>query len=189
MRKKRVSVIQKQYRYDKETNSYLIEVSLDDYDDVYNQWDPAPFRKRDIEEEFNEFITASAEDIPSKYGLIVSLYLPINKKDENKEQALISAYRNFYAYETEKEKRNWTNLKKKTSYYFILSMLFLLIGYFFMLDIENIIISVAREGIFIGGWVFLWEVITNIFIVRREMKQSSLLFQRLLQAEIRFIYR
>jgi hypothetical protein len=68
-------------------------------------------------------------------------------------------------------------------------MLFLLIGYFFMLDIENIIISVAREGIFIGGWVFLWEVITNIFIVRREMKQSSLLFQRLLQAEIRFIYR
>jgi hypothetical protein len=39
------SQIQKQYPFDEERNAYLIEVSLDDYDDVYDEWDPAPLKK------------------------------------------------------------------------------------------------------------------------------------------------
>lgn len=188
MKKKRTSMLQKQYRYDKESNSYLIEVQLDDYDDVYDEWDPAPFKKRDIEEEFNHFIASSVEDIPSKYGLIVALYIPLSKKDTNKESVLNFAYKNFYAYEIEKQKRSWLNLREKTAYYFIIAMILLTVGYFFIMESEKIIFNVLREGVFIGGWVFLWEVVTNLFIVRREIKQKSMLFKRLFKADIRFIY-
>ena len=34
MRKRRTSQIQKQYRFEEETNAYLIEVSLEDYNDM-----------------------------------------------------------------------------------------------------------------------------------------------------------
>lgn len=188
MRKKKTSVIQKQYRYDKERNSYLIEVQLDDYDDVYDEWDPAPFKKRDIEEEFHKFIVASAEDIPSKYGLILVLHLPEEKQDTHKENAIILACQNFYNYETEIQKRTWLRLRERTIHYFLLAITLLAVGYFFITESDNLVLNVLREGVFIGGWVFLWEVVTNLFIVRREMKQKGNLFQRLLQAEIRFIY-
>jgi hypothetical protein len=189
MKKKRNSDIQKQYRFEEETNAYLIELSLDDYEEVYDQWDPAPFKKRFIEEEFNEFIISSAEDISYKYNLIIVLHLPESEKDPRKEKSVISAYENFYLYAAAKEKRNWLRLRKKTLLYFVLSLLLLGIGYFYLDETDQIILNVIREGIFIGGWVFLWESITNIFITGHELRNTMKLYKRLYISELRFSYR
>jgi hypothetical protein len=188
MKKRRISAIQKQYRYEEVSNAYLIELSLDNYDDVYDQWDPAPFKKRFIEEEFNEFIITSAEDIPSNYHLIIVLHLPENKKDIMKEKAVVSAYENFYLYAAAKERRNWLRLREKTVMYFLLSLLLLGIGYFYLDETEQIALNVLREGIFIGGWVFLWEAITNVFITRHELITTIQLYKRLYLSKIRFNY-
>ncbi|MDF2542944.1 MAG: hypothetical protein K0S47_2662 [Herbinix sp.] len=188
MNKKKISQIQKQYRFEAENNAYLIEVLLDDFDDVYDEWDPAPFKKRFIEEEFNDFIITSAEDIPAKHNIIIALYLPENKKDLEKEQAVVSAYRNFYAYATAKENKSSVSLRKKNIYYFILSMFLLGISYLYLSETENIFLNIVREGLFIGGWVFLWEVITNIFIISREISSRRNLYLRLYESEIRFVY-
>lgn len=189
MKKKRISDIQKQYRFEEEFNAYLIELSLDDYEEVYDQWDPAPFRKRFIEEEFNEFIITSAEDIPYKYNLVIVLHLPESEKDPRKEKSVISAYENFYHYAAAKEKRNWLRLRKKTLMYFVLSIILLGIGYFYLNETDQVILNVIREGIFIGGWVFLWEAITNIFLTGHEQKNTMKLYKRLYLSEIRFSYK
>jgi hypothetical protein len=188
MKKKRISDIQKQYRFEEGSNAYLIELSLDDYDDVYDQWDPAPFKKRFIEEEFNEFIITSAEDIPSSFNLIIVLHLPERKKNIKKEKAVVSAYENFYLYAAAKERRNWLRLKKKTLMYFLLSLLLLGIGYFYLDETDQIALNVLREGIFIGGWVFLWEAITNVFITRHELITLIQLYKRLYLSKIKFNY-
>ncbi|NLZ94166.1 MAG: hypothetical protein GX922_09205, partial [Firmicutes bacterium] len=52
------------YKFEAKNQHYLIEVSLDDYDDVYDSWDPSPFKRRDIEDEFHDYIFNSSEDIP-----------------------------------------------------------------------------------------------------------------------------
>ena len=189
MKKKRISDIQKQYWFEEESNAYLIELSLDDYEDVYDQWDPAPFRKRFIEEEFNEFIVTSAEDIPYKYNLVIVLHLPESEKDPRKEKSVISAYENFYNYAAAKEKRNWLRLRKKTLMYFVLSIILLGIGYFYLNETDQVILNVIREGIFIGGWVFLWEAITNTFLTGHEQKNTMKLYKRLYLSEIRFSYK
>ena len=189
MRKKKISQIQKQYRYEKEANAYLIEVSLDDYDDIYDEWDPSPFKRRFIEVEFNEFILSSAEDIPSKYNIIIDLYLPEIIKELEKEKAVLLAYENYYLYAIEKEEKSWANLRQKNAFYFISSMFLLGIGYFYLNASENIFFNVIREGIFIGGWVFLWEFITNVSITRHEFQSRLKLYKRIYLAEIRFVYR
>ncbi|MBH1939509.1 hypothetical protein I5677_01215 [Mobilitalea sibirica] len=188
MKKKRSSLIQKQYKYEKDSKSYLIEIGIDDYTDIYDQWDPVPFRKRFINEEFNEFILTSAEDIPRKNNIVIALYLPESKRDSNREAAVKSAYENFYLYAAAREKRNWINLRGKTIFYFTFSLLLLAFGYFYLSETEHIVFNVIREGIFIGGWVFLWESITNVFITRRELKGMINLYKRIYQSEIRFIY-
>ncbi|MDF2821106.1 MAG: hypothetical protein K0R15_1547 [Clostridiales bacterium] len=188
MRKKRISQIQKQYRFNEENNVYLIDVSLDDYDDVYDEWDPAPFKKRFIEEEFDEFIVSSSEDIPLKYDINIVLYIPEAKKEVNKENSVVSAYRNYYAYAIEKVNKSRKRLRKINISYFLLAIILLSIGYFFQNGTESVLLDVLNEGVFIGGWVFLWEVFTNIFIIRRDIQTKNSIYKRLYLSDIIFVY-
>ena len=186
MRKKRY--FQKLYKFNETKNTYSIDVSLDNYDDVYDDWDASPFKKRDIEVEFNDFVVNSSHDIPFNYDLSIVLYLPISKKDEQKESTLISAYKNYYAYALDRMNKKMSILYKKIISYLLLSIFMLSIGYFFFRGTRNIFSNVLHEGIFIGGWVFLWEFFTSIFITRRELQEEYNVFKRLYRAEIIFIY-
>jgi hypothetical protein len=185
MRKK---YFQKLYNFEESTNTYLIEVSLDNYDDVYDDWDPSPFKKRDIEDEFNDFIVNSSEDIPLNHNISIVLYLPISKKDEKKETTLISAYRNYYNYALVRLEKSQSNLNQKTIFYLLGSILLLSIGYFFFKDDQSVALNVLHEGVFIGGWVFLWEFFTNVFIKTRESNFQYKLYKRLYKSQITFIY-
>ncbi|MFZ5967391.1 MAG: hypothetical protein ACOYVK_09495 [Bacillota bacterium] len=187
MRKKRY--FQKLYKFDEESKAYLIEVSLDNYDDVYDDWDASPFKKRDIEDEFNDFVLNSSQDIPFNFDLNIVLYLPASKKDPQKESTLLSAYENYYAYAIERLNKAKSTLYKKITFYLLFSIFLLSIGSFFFRGESNIlVINVLHEGIFIGGWVFLWEFFTNIFITRRELQEEYRLYKRLYHSEIKFVY-
>lgn len=188
MKRKKKSFYQKLYNFDKEDNAYKIEVSLDSYDDVYDEWDPSPFKKRDIEAEFNDFIFNSSEDIPLSFNINIVLYLPLSKKDASKEKNLLAAYLNYYEYELEKQRRKMHTLNSTTISFFILSLFFLSLGTFFFTEEQNVFLSIMQEGIFIGGWVFLWQVFTNMFIDRRELLTEYKLYQRLYTAKINFMY-
>jgi len=179
---------QNHYQYNKSNNTYLIKVSLDDYDDVYDDWDPSPFKKRDIEDEFNDFIVNSSEDIPLNFDIEIVLYLPESKKDLRKEVALISAYKNHYSYAMQRLIKKKSNLHKKNLSYLFFSISFLSMGYFFIKDTQSVFLNVLHEGILIGGWVFLWEFFTNVFITTREIHVEYMLYKRLYQSEVNFIY-
>jgi hypothetical protein len=190
MRKKKY--FQKLYNFDQESQSYFIDVSLDSYDDVYDEWDPSPFKKRDIEDEFNDFVVNSSEDIPLNYNISVVLYLPSSKRDEKKETNLIAAYQNFYEYETERLLKKKQNLRNKNISH--LTMSFSLLTLYFLWEglsetQTGFFISFPlKEGLMIGGWVFLWEVFTNIFIRGKELRRQFKLYQRLFQANLKFVY-
>lgn len=186
MRKKRY--FQKLYKFEVTGNKYLIEVSLDDYNDVYDDWDPSPFKKRDIEDEFNDFIVNSSEDIPFNFDISIVLYIPISKKDPIKEKSLISAYHNYYNYAMARLNKAKSNQHRRILSYLMFSILFLTIGYFFSGTEPNVPLKVLHEGVFIGGWVFLWEFFTNVFITRRELLEEYKIYKRLYHAEIRFVY-
>lgn len=186
MRKK--GYFQKLYKFDIKSHTYLIEVSLDDYDDIYDGRDPSPFRKRDIEDEFDDFIVNSSEDIPLNHGISIVLYLPVSKMDQKKEATLKAAYKNYYNYALERIHKEKLNLQKRAIFYLFLSILLLNMGYFFFKEGQSILYNVVNQGIIIGSWVFLWEFFTSTFIKRKDIKAIYRLYKRLYKAEIRFTY-
>ena len=188
MRKGRFPQIIKQYKFDEERNAYLIEVSLDNYDDVYDAWDPAPFKKRFIELDFDDFIVNSSEDIPFKYDINIVLYLPLEKKDENRQKSVVSAFKNYYSYATEKVEIEWLREKKRNFSYLLMSLFFLITGYILQLGNSNAFLEVLKQGVLIGGWVFLWEFITNIFIKRTKSQIRYKTIKRLVLSELKFVY-
>ncbi len=177
------------YRFDEEKSSYIIDVSLDSYDDVYDEWDPSPFKKRDIEDEFDDFIRDSSSDIPLKYGLVIELYLPITQKNQNKERILKEAYDHFYRFQYSRAKKQQQEILHKIINNLFLAVIFLFIGYFSYPLGDSITLSIIKEGIFIGGWVFLWEVFTLLFGTLKDHFKHMKLLNRLLDANIRFIYK
>ena len=42
--RKRKKYYQDIYEYDPKRNAYIIEVSLDVYEEIFDDWDPAPFK-------------------------------------------------------------------------------------------------------------------------------------------------
>jgi len=187
MRKKKF--YQKIYKINDSNNSYMIEVSLEDYDDVYDDWDPSPFKKRDIEMEFNDFILDSSMDIPLKENIEIVLYLPENKKADYKEKSLKEAYKNHFYYILQRMKRQREQLNRKTVVYFALSIFFLLVVYRYLGKTEVLPLKILSEGFFVGGWVFLWEVFTNIFITGREGRHDYKICERLYNSELIFVYK
>ncbi|MDH8677719.1 hypothetical protein QE109_06150 [Fusibacter bizertensis] len=177
------------YKYEEADKSYVINVSLDAYEDVYDEWDASPFKKRDIEDEFDDFIRDSSSDIPLKYGLFIDLFLPQGEYSEKKEKMLIEAYENFYQFKFRRELKIKQGLHRKVINYLVLAIIFLFFGYFYSPSMENIFLKIVKEGIFIGGWVFLWEVFTLLFITIFEENREVRMIKRLLLAQLRFIYR
>ena len=121
---------QEVYKYDSKHNSYQIDVLLDAYEDVYDEWDASPFKRRDIEDEFDDFITDSSSDIPLKYGVSINLFLPKNVYDERKERLLIEAYENFYQFKLKRALKVRQNMNRKILNYLVLAIIFLFVGYF-----------------------------------------------------------
>ncbi|HAS72805.1 MAG TPA: hypothetical protein DCS67_01515 [Clostridiales bacterium UBA8960] len=187
--KKPQKYYQEAYRFDPDENGYIIDVSLDSYDDVYDEWDPSPFKKRDIEDEFDDFVRDSSSDIPLKYGLIIELYLPVEANNPVKEKMLREAYDNFYRFQFRRAKKLQQEIIRKVVNNLVLSMLFLFLGYFSYPQGENIVLLIMKEGIFIGGWVFLWEVFTLLFVTLKEHNKEIKMIDRLIHAILRFIYK
>jgi hypothetical protein len=189
MEKKKVKrYYQNLYRFDPDSKTYLVEVSLDDFDEVYDDWDPSPFKRRDIEDEFNDFIVDSSGDVPLSAGISIVLHLPEGKRSAEKESMLVSAYRYFYGYIVQRLSKELEAQRFRAVSYLLLSLIFLSIGYFFTVEGRSMVLTVLQEGILIGGWVFLWEFITTLFISGREKVREHRLYQRLENAEVRFVY-
>jgi hypothetical protein len=69
------------YALDKSTNRYMIEIALDRYEDIFNEWDPAPFKRREIDADLELYLEGSAEEIPSRYPIELFFMVPRGKRD------------------------------------------------------------------------------------------------------------
>jgi hypothetical protein len=53
---------------------------------------------------------------------------------------------------------------------------------------DNIFLGTIQQGFNIGGWVFLWEVISMVFFRGREVSSEITKYQRFLNSLIYFKY-
>jgi hypothetical protein len=77
---KKDSLFSEVYALDKSTNRYMIEIALDRYEDIFNEWDPAPFKRREIDADLELYLEGSAEEIPSRYPIELFFMVPRGKQ-------------------------------------------------------------------------------------------------------------
>jgi hypothetical protein len=90
--------LEKIYEKDEATNSFVISVAIDNYADIFNELDPASFRKRDLDQNLRDYLEDSSSDIPLKYGIILQFNVSVEDKNAEKEGKIRSGLKTYFAF-------------------------------------------------------------------------------------------
>ena len=123
-----------------------------------------------------------------QYGLDLVFYLPRRAKDVEKERIITQVIRHYYAFYAGVERRTLARAYKQQVNYALLAIGLLAVTYVLNLWQETVLMSIAKEGLIIGSWVFLWGSISFFTFERGKYTEKVKCYERLSQADIRFRY-
>lgn len=177
------------YQRDKETNAFIISVAIQDYVDIFNELDSAPFRIRDLDHDLRIFLEESSSDIPFKHDIIIKFSVSREKQDEEKEEKVKLGLKTYFSNVRNSLRREISGSYQKSIFYTLASFLLLLASYSLRpLFVNSIVFTTLVDGVSIGGWVFLWEAISNFVFKSRDARDKFKQYKRFSGAPIRFHY-
>lgn len=177
------------YRYSNKDNTVFIDVRIDFYREIYNEWDFSPMVNRDLDDELFEYIESSAEEIPKKYSLCIVFNIPEKIKNPEKEEKSIVGLQNFFKYKIRRIKIEQKKNFRNAGIYGFFGLILIFIGYFMKRASFGIpFIDVVIEGFFIGGWVLFWELFSSIFFKNNNINRRKRIFARLMKSKIIYHY-
>lgn len=71
--------------------------------------------------------------------------------------------------------------------YFVMGIVFFIIAYMGPFTADRLAVQILEDGLFVGGWVFMWETFSKLFIESRELQEERQIIKRFMKAQIRFV--
>jgi len=175
------------YRTNTENNAYLIEVSLDDYSELFNGWDASPVRRKDLEPELLDYLEEAGTEIPIKQSIEMVFYLPKDKRDAEKDERSITTIQNNFKVVNHMIQKKIERNYRRLLVYVTLSLIFLVAAYLLRnVTTLSLLTNIMIEGFFIGGWFLLWEAFSLFFFDTHEFKIRQKIFKRFIDSKIIF---
>lgn len=175
------------YERNPATGNYIIEIALDQYVDIFNEWDHSSLRKRDMDPELAIFLEDCSNEIPLRHGLDLFFYLPRDSDNLGKEPIVTNLVKTYYTFYGGNERKRMERLSRRALTYVAASFGLLASTYLFGRN-PNVLVDTLMQGLTVGGWVFLWEAISFFFIERSENVEKIKLYERLANAGVFFHY-
>ncbi|MBI9021401.1 MAG: hypothetical protein JEZ10_09150 [Verrucomicrobia bacterium] len=187
--KKLEKSLKKIYRQNPKTEAVLIEVALGSYEEIFNEWDPAPYQRRDLNPALHRYLEESADEIPLRHPVELLFKARPALFDETKERRSKEGLAT-YLFFMMNEKRKALRRLYRFSLLLLGAAAVTLTGasYLSKLEQPGMLIALLNEGLVIGSWVFSWELISlsafQRFVLKRELKK----WERMAGAELKFVY-
>lgn len=189
MRKNKNTMIN-YYKINTDTSAYMIEISLDNYAELFNGWDASPLRRRDLEPELLDYLEQTGSEIPLTNHVELDLYLPERLKDDEKELRSKTGIINNFHVVLFFINKSLKKIYRQTLTYIIMSMMFLIAAYVLrnVIKVGDMFSTILVEGLYIGGWFLLWEAFSLFFFDSYEIRQRKKIFLRFIDMKIYFKY-
>lgn len=185
--KKKDRIFTKTYKINESTNLCIIEIALDQYADIFNKWDSAPFKRREIDPELEQYLERCSDEIPFRYPIELDFTIPSGIRDKQKEEKSRDGIKNHFTFKMYLLKKK-LNRNNRRTLYCALAGSFLLGGVtIWQIAPKSVLPSILEQGLLIGGWVFLWEAVSLFFFVNYELYHGYRTCKRLRNAPIIFL--
>ena len=73
--------LEKIYERDEASNAFIISIVIKNYADIFNELDPAPFRKRDLDQDLRDYLEDSSADIPLKNNIMLRFKVSVETQN------------------------------------------------------------------------------------------------------------
>jgi len=138
-----------------------IEISLNRLSQLFNSLDPSPFHERDLDQDAEDYIVGSVEEISHHRPLRLVIHLPADQVPEPGALSLADAVHNFFARREAHERRRLRLLFREGRIALAIGLTFLFCcvatrELIFSLE-HNAASDIFGEGLLIIGWVAMWR--------------------------------
>jgi len=138
-----------------------IEISLSRLGQLFNSFDPSPFHERDLDQDAEEYIVGSAEEMARHRPLCLVVHLPADQLPNPAVTDLGTSIHNYFAYRAEGERRRLRLLFRDGRIALATGLTFL----FCCVLVRELAFSfgtgaasdIVAEGMLIIGWVAMWR--------------------------------
>ncbi|MGC9523971.1 MAG: hypothetical protein ACP5D7_00350 [Limnospira sp.] len=177
--KKPEQIFSQTYRRDESADRYAIEIAIDRYSDLFNEWDAAPFRRRELNPELETFLMSCSDEIPLRYAIGLYVTIPKAIKDERREEILREGIDNHFAYKIYVFRHKLNRSNRKALYCILGGCLLLGVAKILLISSNHLLPFIFEQGLIIGGWVFLWEAVSILFFGNSELYHEYQTYKRL----------
>lgn len=179
-------------RYKREKDSIIIEVAVKNSRQLFNERDPAPFRERDLDPQFVNYLVSSVEEFSLRTKMKVRI-LTSDSGDLSPENSWIigDAIRSFFMYESELTRSKQRKKNRSTRYFFLIGIVVLVICSGLAQWIESAhlaptIIKIGSLGFVILGWVAMWHPMEGLLYDWWPVRQQIQYFDKIATMDIEF---
>jgi hypothetical protein len=145
----------------------VIEIRIERVSQLFNTFDPLPFREKDLDRDAEEFIVAWARELPKAQPLRIVVHLPASESHEGNARVLGPALNRYFGYRADVIGREIKDLLRIGRRSLLIGLLVLALCLVVGQAVGNIIKGeigqFIREGLVILGWVANWKPI-EIFL-------------------------
>lgn len=178
----------KKARYKSSDGKHWIEVRVRDIQQIFDQRDPAPFRERDLNEDFVKYIVSSARDFSLGVPLKLIIYVEAKDSLALTKSEITQAIYSYFSYEIELQQRDLRDFLKRAQLFLVIGMLVLMtcivISQSALLKESSGLLSVLREGVIIFGWVSMWKPIESMLFDWYPLYEKLRFYKKFLKTEI-----
>jgi hypothetical protein len=183
-----MSEVKKKHRYKHAEGKRWIEVRVKSSQQLFDARDPAPFRDRDLDDDFVEYILSSVREFTMSTPLKIVIYVEENETKELPKDSMTEAIHSYFAYKIDLQRGDLKTFIKRAQIFLLIGLVVLgsCIGVAQSLIIPSSpgAIGILREGIVIFGWVSIWKPIELILFDWYPLFEKLRLYKKLLGTEI-----
>ena len=188
MKKKRRNNLENLYTYNSRKDEYEISLSLRNYEEIYNPYDFSQYKRRDMDEDFLDYIYHSSLDIPLGHKIKLKFNLKENVYDEEKSKNLKNAIKNNYTWRHAIINNRLKEKLKEAILLLIAGTVFLSLAFLILPLIQNggTVLDLFGESVSIIGWVFLWDLVEILAFEVTKLHKKKKYLNRLINSKVEF---
>jgi len=171
-----------------EKNEVIIDASVRSVQDLYNCFDrTAPYLKKDLDQEFVDYITDCVREI-GKRDFVIRISFS-SMPDETVMDRVRRSVRTYFHYLQETERRELAVMHRRSLVLFGIGLVLLVPAIAATRRFssgEGVLAEVFAQGLTVAAWVSLWEAIANLFIGWYPRRQNIKRFCRVVDTTVIF---
>lgn len=175
-------------RYKESEGKKWIEIRVRNPFSLFDSRDPAPFRERDLDDDFLEYVLSSSKEIAFSTPMKIVIHVDDEEKPDLPASAIRDAIRGHLAYQIELQTIEIKTFLKRAQLFLLLgaSLLVVCLGIAQSLRVPNPpgVVGILREGLVIFGWVSVWKPVELILFDWYPLVEQRRLYRKLLETEV-----